>query len=95
MPGAQMILVDTPGIHHAASALNRAIVADAIKSLEETDAALLMTSPSPKIPEDDRRIMDILGSSTIRSILAINKIDRVQREEPEELETDNNRILHK
>jgi GTP-binding protein Era len=78
MPEAQMILVDTPGIHEPGTPLNRAIVDAAVKALEDSDAALMLTTPSPSVPDDDRRIMELLKSSGIPAILGINKIDMVE-----------------
>jgi len=75
MPDAQLILQDTPGIHEAGTPLNRSLVAAAIKTVEEADIVLMITTPSEAVPDDDRRIIDLVQSSTTDSVLAINKID--------------------
>ena len=49
-PSAQMVLQDTPGIHEAETPLNRALVAAAVKTIEETDAILFMVEPSAGRP---------------------------------------------
>jgi len=78
-PSAQMVLQDTPGIHEAETPLNRALVAAAVKTIEETDVILLMVEPSADIHRDDQRVIEILRGSKARSLLAINKIDTVER----------------
>lgn len=78
-PSAQMVLQDTPGIHEAETPLNRALVAAAVKTIEETDVILFMVEPSREIPRDDLRIIEIIKGSKARSVLAINKIDIVER----------------
>jgi GTP-binding protein Era len=78
MPGAQMILVDTPGIHEPRTPLNRAIVDAAVGALKDADAALMVTTPSARVPDDDARIIEMIKSAGIPAILAINKIDTVE-----------------
>ncbi len=78
-PNAQMVLQDTPGIHEAETPLNRALVAAAVKTIEETDMILFIVEPLPDILRDDQRIIEIIKASTARSVLAINKIDTVER----------------
>jgi GTPase len=78
-PSAQMVLQDTPGIHEAKSPLNRALVAAAVKTIEETDAILFMVEPFPDVHKDDLRVIEILKGSKAQSVLAINKIDTVER----------------
>ncbi len=78
-PTAQMVLQDTPGIHEAETPLNRALVAAAVKTIEETDAILFMVEPSLEIHRDNLRIIETLKESRAPSVLAINKIDTVER----------------
>lgn len=78
LPDAQLILLDTPGIHEARTPLNRAMVAAAVKTLSDADMGLFLTVPSEKIHDDDRRIIELLKTSGIPSVLAINKIDTIE-----------------
>lgn len=78
IPGAQMVLLDTPGIHEATTPLNRTLVAAAEKALSEADLVLLVTVPEEKVHQHDMRVMELIAASGRRSILAINKIDTVQ-----------------
>lgn len=76
-PDAQVILMDTPGIHEATTTLNKALVAAAVQTLADADLALMLVIPSEEIPEDDRRIIDALRVTAKKAVLAINKIDTV------------------
>ena len=77
---AQLILVDTPGIHEPWSPLNRAMVDAAVKTVEEADAVLLITTPAEQggVHEADRRILDLLSEVKLPTVLAVNKIDTVE-----------------
>ncbi len=77
LSNAQMILVDSPGIHEAVTPLNRAMVSAAVQALENSDVAVLVTTPSEEIPSDDRRIIEVLKSVGVKSVLVINKIDLI------------------
>lgn len=78
LPKAQMILQDTPGIHEARTPLNLSLVAAAVKTVEESDLVLMMTTPADHIPDDDSRIMEIIVGTRIPAVLVVNKIDTVQ-----------------
>ncbi|MBM4325541.1 MAG: GTPase Era [Deltaproteobacteria bacterium] len=77
-PGCQMILIDTPGVHTPNTPLNRTMVNTAVRSLEEADLALMITTPSEKIHDEDLLLMNLLGPAGSPAVLAINKIDTVQ-----------------
>lgn len=74
----QMILVDTPGIHNAASPLNKAMTMAAEKTLEDADGILFMVTPDKEIHGDDLRIIELIKSGGGKCVLAINKIDTVR-----------------
>jgi len=79
LPDAQLVLQDTPGIHEARTPLNRSLVAAAEKTIEESDLVLFLTLPVPAIHGDDRRIIDLVSASRKACILAINKVDTLER----------------
>ena len=80
MPGAQMILQDTPGLHDPKTPLNRALVAAAIKTLEESDVILFLVEPDKAVHDDDLRTLDLVKGTAAATVLAINKIDTVKPE---------------
>ncbi|MFH0826243.1 MAG: GTPase Era [Pseudomonadota bacterium] len=75
---AQMVLLDTPGIHEAKTTLNKAMVDAAVKTLNEVDVVVLMTTPSNKVLEEDRRIVELISAVGVPAVLAVNKIDTVR-----------------
>jgi GTPase len=76
----QIIYVDTPGIFAPRRRLDRAMVAAAWSGAEDADEILLLVDAARGIDEDTRRILDRLAERGRRSILALNKIDRVRPE---------------
>jgi GTP-binding protein Era len=76
----QIIYVDTPGIFMPRRRLDRAMVAAAWSGAEDADETLLLVDASRGIDVDTRRILDRLAERGRRSILALNKIDRVRRD---------------
>jgi GTP-binding protein Era len=80
VPEAQMILLDTPGLHEPESALNRSLVATAMRTLEDADVVLIMVVPGEEIHEQNLRIVELVKSAPPPSVLAINKIDTIRNE---------------
>jgi GTPase len=80
LPHVQMILQDTPGIHETQTALNRAMVAAATKTLQDADVVLFVVTPSDRIHGDDTRIRDLIEDAGVPCVLAINKIDTIERQ---------------
>ena len=85
-PNAQVLFVDTPGIHSPKHSLGRYMVDAAISAIDDADAVVFMVDLSELPDDDDRRIAHALRDrSDNRSvILALNKMDR--RLEPAELQ---------
>jgi GTP-binding protein Era len=57
MPHAQIVYLDTPGVHHARTALNRYMVDVAMRSLEGVDVVLYLADinrPDPAVMEPDQ-----------------------------------------
>ncbi len=77
-PNAQIILVDTPGIHETEAPLNKAMVNAARKSIEEADAILLVTSPDRHVGATDLLIVELIKAAGRPAVTAINKIDTVR-----------------
>lgn len=84
-PGAQVVYVDTPGIHKAKSSLNRYMVEQALSAAAETDVILLLVE-APRLGaealqggfdpgEGNRAIIERLVQIRRPRILAINKVD--------------------
>ena len=76
---AQMIFVDTPGIHQSQKALNQYMIRQAINTLGDVDVILMLAEADGSGKKDDRRIIENIMDLRIPVILAVNKIDRVEK----------------
>jgi GTP-binding protein Era len=78
-PGAEIALLDTPGIHKPHSRLGRALNRTARSATEEADVVVYMTMPGPPagaVHEGDRTLLEDIGKDR-PTVLVINQIDRV------------------
>lgn len=73
IPGAQIIFIDTPGIHSAYSRLNKSMVDTALASISGVDLLLLVVEASA--PVDAGIISEVLAGVSVPVVLAINKVD--------------------
>ncbi len=78
LPGAQIVFVDTPGIHKADTPLNKRLMQTVRNSLEERDLLLFVADASRPFGEPDRRALDLAGKSGAPVVLVLNKIDLVK-----------------
>jgi GTP-binding protein Era len=76
-PDAQLVLVDTPGLHQARSLLNRRMVDLARSSLAEADVAVLVVDASSGIGRGDREIAEGLVTTGAPTVVVLNKMDRI------------------
>jgi GTPase len=77
LPGAQMIWVDTPGIHRARSLLNRRMVDTAARSIAEADVVVLVIDAAHGLLPQDREAVECVVDSRRPWLAAINKIDLI------------------
>lgn len=79
VPGAQMLFVDTPGIHKAERPLNRYMTQEAMRALSDVDVILLLIEADGSSSEDDSYIIENLRETKTPVLLVINKIDSVPK----------------
>jgi GTP-binding protein Era len=78
-PEAQIVFVDTPGIHKADSPLNKRLMDTVRASLEERDLLLFVVDAARTFSEEDRHSVDLVRrTSGTPVILVLNKIDLVK-----------------
>jgi len=73
----QFVFVDTPGIHNAATPLNRQMVATATDTFRNADILCLVIEAGTGLHREDISIIDSLKTFNLPVILAINKTDLV------------------
>ena len=77
---AQVIFVDTPGVHRPRHKLGENMNQEAVKTLEEVDLILFLVDVAQPPSEEDRNLADILNrlKRQVRMLLVLNKVDLVQ-----------------
>lgn len=83
---AQVVFIDTPGIHKPKHELGKVINSMATSSAKEVDIILFMVPFDEPLGKGDQYIMDILDNTDIPVFLLINKIDKAKNKN-EVLET--------
>jgi GTPase len=85
-PEGQVAFVDTPGIHDAKGALNRAMVEAALSALEDVDLVLLLVEPAlgqdgktPEVTPGVRAVLERLASVRKPVLLVVNKVDTLPK----------------
>jgi GTP-binding protein Era len=78
LPDAQIIYVDTPGLHKGArTALNRVLNVVASSAIFAVDAAVFLVDALQWTGEDEQ-VLDKLRQARVPVILVVNKIDKLQ-----------------
>jgi GTPase len=74
-PEAQVVFVDTPGIHKSDSAINKRMM-DAVRaSLEERDLFIYVVDATKPFSQGDEKALSILREGAPPVIIVLNKID--------------------
>lgn len=73
---AQLIFVDTPGIHKPHHQLGEVLVQNAKIAIESVDVVLFVVDATTLCGAGDRYIADLLSRSSTPVILGLNKIDQ-------------------
>jgi GTPase len=79
-PDAQLILIDTPGLHEPHSPLNRRMVDTARRCLAEGEVIVAVVEAGDGLQDADRRFLTEAPRFERPVVVAINKIDRVRRD---------------
>lgn len=77
----QIILMDTPGFHKAKTRLGDFMVKTVKESIADVDAVVLMVEPIPQPGPQELELIEQIKRSGCPSILVINKIDTVAKED--------------
>lgn len=74
---AQIVFLDTPGIHEAKGYLNEFMVKEALAAIGDVDTIIYLVEAAKKIEDDDKFIIENLKRIKRPVILCINKVDIV------------------
>lgn len=83
---AQVIFIDTPGVHKPIHKLGESMNQEALDTLQESDLILFVGDVSQPPDEEDQMLADQVNSlgRPVPVLMALNKIDRVEEELLEE-----------
>lgn len=77
---AQYVFVDTPGYHRARTKLGDYMVNVAQESIADVDLTILVVEPIASIGPQEEGLIQKIQSSHCPAVLAINKIDTVEKD---------------
>jgi GTPase len=79
-PNAQVVMIDTPGLHRPDSALGRQMMAEVDAALDAVDVLALILDVNEEFGQGDRRVIERAARFEGTRILLLNKIDRVPKD---------------
>jgi GTP-binding protein Era len=77
LPGAQIVFVDTPGIHESSTLLNKRMM-DQVRASADADVVLFLVDATARAEEDDARAIDLVKKTGAPAIAVFNKIDKLR-----------------
>ena len=78
---AQMIFIDTPGIHKPKHKLGEFMLKVSKNALREVEAIMFMVNATQKLGAGDKYVMEMLKGTKTPVFLVVNKIDAVHPDE--------------
>ena len=79
LPKAQLVFLDTPGIHKPLYRLNQRMVRVALNVLDEVDLVFFLVEATEGVGAGDRYVVERLKERAVPTVLVINKVDLVQK----------------
>lgn len=78
-PDAQLIFLDTPGMHKPKTPLNRAMVQTTRETISGVDVLLMLIEANADVHPHDLFLIESLAQTSAPVILVINKIDLIEK----------------
>jgi GTP-binding protein Era len=78
-PNAQIVLLDTPGLHKPRYMLNRRMVQTALETMREADLVYVMVEATGPPGHGDRFVIEQVADLKVPLFLLINKVDLVNK----------------
>ena len=79
-PGAQLVFMDTPGIHKPMHRMNEVMVRTALQTFNEVDLILMLVEATEQPGGGDKFIIEALSQVKTPVFLLINKADLIKKE---------------
>ncbi|HUY26040.1 MAG TPA: GTPase Era [Candidatus Binataceae bacterium] len=79
-PGAQFLILDTPGLHDSPKELNRRMVENARRALSEGEVVLAVVEAAARLDRRDAAALAELAQLGVPMVIVINKVDTQPRE---------------
>lgn len=76
---AQLIFLDTPGMHKAKTPLNKAMVQTTKEAIGSVDVLLMLVEANTDVLSHDLFLIESLAQAKVPVILVINKIDLIEK----------------
>ena len=77
LPGAQIVFVDTPGIHESSTLLNKRMM-DQVRASADADVVLFLVDATARFSDDDAEAVDLVKKTGAPAIAVFNKIDKLR-----------------
>jgi len=74
---AQIVFLDTPGIHESSTMLNRRMMETVRAALEDRDVILYLADAAAPFTDEDVKALDVIGKLRAPTLLLLTKIDRL------------------
>lgn len=78
--GAQIVLIDTPGVHRPDSSLGRKMMSEVREALNGCDLVLMITDAAKKGDAQDEFLLSLVKDTETPAFLLLNKIDLLRGE---------------
>jgi len=79
LTGAQIVLIDTPGIHATKRTLNKMMVQTSLSTYTDVDLILVLIDAVEGFLPEDEFVLKSMEHTVVPKILVINKIDLVEK----------------
>lgn len=77
LPGAQIVFVDTPGIHESSTLLNKRMM-DQVRASADADVVLFLVDATARFSDEDAGAVDLVKKTGAPAIAVFNKIDKLR-----------------
>ena len=77
LPGAQIVFVDTPGIHESSTLLNKRMM-DQVRASADADVVLFLVDATAAFSDQDAGAVDLVKKTGAPAIAVFNKIDKLR-----------------